>query len=240
VTIEPAISKPFCNLLHFKRDTKKRQDPRVLVVAPLSGHYATLLRDTVRAMLPDHDVYVTDWIDARMVPLDEGYFHFADYVAYVQEFIRCSARTSTSCRSASRRCRCWPPISLMAAADDPAQPRSMTLMGGPIDTRRSPTVGQQLRQDAQPALVRHPRHHSACRANIPATCGASIQASCSTWLRHAMNADRHLNAHIDFYNHLVIGDGESRRGAPQVLRRIQRRDGPAGRVLPGNAATWCS
>src|SRR5471030_683512 len=91
VSEEVAVDKPFCQLLHFKRDLglrKGRADPKVLLVAPLSGHHATLLRDTVRTLLPDHDVYITDWVDARMVPLTIGPFHFDDYVEYVREFIR--------------------------------------------------------------------------------------------------------------------------------------------------------
>ena len=87
VTETVELTQPFCRLVHFER-AARRNDPRVLLVAPLSGHHSTLLRDTVRALLPEHDVYVTDWVDARMVPLAAGAFHLNDYVRYIQEFIR--------------------------------------------------------------------------------------------------------------------------------------------------------
>src|SRR5690606_12329394 len=88
VTVRTAVHKPFCNLIHFERDIsgERASDPRILLVAPLSGHHATLLRDTVRALLPEHDIYVTDWIDARMVPRSEGPFHLHDYVQYIKDF----------------------------------------------------------------------------------------------------------------------------------------------------------
>src|SRR5690554_6710668 len=90
VTVNNVYSKPFCNLVHFQRELppSRPSDPRVLLVAPMSGHHATLLRDTVRALLPNHDIYVTDWVDARMVPQSEGPFHLNDYVHYVQDFLR--------------------------------------------------------------------------------------------------------------------------------------------------------
>ncbi|MBA3903056.1 MAG: polyhydroxyalkanoate depolymerase, partial [Rhodocyclaceae bacterium] len=124
VTETVVVEKPFCNLLHFRRATQ-RNDPKVLLVAPLSGHYATLLRDTVRALLPDHDVYITDWIDARLVPLADGYFHLADYVAYVRDFIRRLAPDVHVISVCQPTVPVMAAISLMAAADDPAQPRSM-------------------------------------------------------------------------------------------------------------------
>ena len=204
---EVVASKPFCNLLRFRREAPLDQ-PKVLLVAPLSGHYATLLRDTVRALLPDHDVYITDWIDARQVPLAEGYFHFADYVAYVQDFLRLLAPGA----HVISVCQPTVPVlaagSLMAAADDPAQPRSMTLMGGPIDTRRSPT---EVNQYAKTRSLRWFDTHVITR--VPLKYPGYMRRVYPGFLQHsgfvAMNPDRHLNAHIDFYNHLVIGDGES-------------------------------
>src|SRR5262249_1549985 len=128
-------------LLHFVKDGAPRQ-PRVIVFAPLSGHHATLLRDTVRALLADHDVWITDWIDAKEIPITEGPFHFDDYVAYVREFIGFVGAGTRDVHSISV-CQPTVPVlagvALMAAAGDKV-PRTLTMMGGPIDTRRSPTT----------------------------------------------------------------------------------------------------
>ena len=204
---EVVESKPFCNLLRFRREASLNH-PKVLVVAPLSGHYATLLRDTVRALLPDHDVYITDWIDARQVPLAEGYFHFADYVAYVQDFIRLLAPDAHVISVCQPTVPVLAAVSLMAAADDPAQPRSMTLMGGPIDTRRSPT---EVNQYAKTRSLRWFDTHVITR--VPLKYPGYMRRVYPGFLQHsgfvAMNPDRHLQAHLDFYNHLVEGDGDS-------------------------------
>src|ERR1051325_6309060 len=137
LAIEPQLvqAKPFCHLLPFPSGKAKRR--KVLVVAPLSGHHATLLRDTVRALLAEHDVWVTDWVNARLVPLSEGPFHLADYVDYVREWI---ALLSPRLHVVSV---CQPTVPVLAAAAlmacrGEAQPLSMVLMGGPIDARRSP------------------------------------------------------------------------------------------------------
>ncbi|HZP67349.1 MAG TPA: polyhydroxyalkanoate depolymerase, partial [Rudaea sp.] len=145
------LAKPFCNLIRFKRYADEqatlkalKADPVVLVVAPLSGHHSTLLRDTVRTLLQDHKVYLTDWVDARMVPVDRGPFHLDDYVAYIQEFIRHIGAERLHVISV---CQPTVPVlaavALMAAAGEPV-PRTLTLMGGPIDTRRSPTEVNDL------------------------------------------------------------------------------------------------
>ena len=204
---EVAAARPFCRLLHFRRDTGWRH-PKVLLVAPLSGHHATLLRDTVFALLPDHDVYVTDWIDARQVPLAEGYFHFADYVATVQDFIRLLSPGLHIVSVCQPTVPVLAAVSLMAAADDPDQPRSMTLMGGPIDTRRAPT---EVNRYAKTRSLRWFDTHVITR--VPLKYPGYMRRVYPGFLQHsgfvAMNADRHLQAHIDFYNHLVEGDGES-------------------------------
>ena len=144
-------AKPFCNLVRFKRfsddvETIKslKEDPTVLVVAPMSGHHATLLRDTVRTLLQDHKVYITDWIDARLVPVEDGEFGLDDYVHYVQEFIRTIGAKDLHVISV---CQPTVPtlgaISLMASAGE-ATPSSMIMMGGPIDARKSPTAVNNL------------------------------------------------------------------------------------------------
>ncbi len=204
---EVVAAKPFCNLLRFRRDTA-RQHPKVLLVAPLSGHHATLLRDTVFALLPDHDVYVTDWIDARLVPLAEGYFHFADYVATMQDFMRQLAPDLHVISVCQPTVPVLAAVSLMAAEDDPARPRSMTLMGGPIDTRRAPT---EVNRYAKTRSLRWFDTHAITR--VPLKYPGYMRRVYPGFLQHAgfvaMNSDRHLQAHIDFYNHLVEGDGES-------------------------------
>jgi len=132
------LEKPFCTLRRFQRHAK-RQDPRVLIVAPLSGHYATLLRDTVAGLLPDHDVYITDWIDAQQVPLAAGRFDLDDNIDHVIEFLHRlgpGVHVLAVCQSAVPTLAA---VALMAVTDDPDQPRSMILMGGLIDTARNPT-----------------------------------------------------------------------------------------------------
>src|SRR5262249_38406310 len=129
---EVVADKPFCRLLHFARDVKSaRHDPHVLVVAPMSGHHATLLRGTVETLLPAHEVYITDWTDARLVPLSAGNFDLADYIDYIIDFLRILGPET----HVIAVCQPSPPVlaatALMAAANDPAAPKSLTLMGGP-------------------------------------------------------------------------------------------------------------
>ena len=155
-------STPFCNLLHFERDETalagKRYDPKVLIVAPMSGHYATLLRGTVKAMLPEHDVYITDWTDARDIPLAMGRFDLDDFIDHVIEFIRVHRPRHARHRrvpaggAGARRGRAHGGDATIRAS----RPR-MTLMGGPIDTRRNPTRRQQARRSALARLVRAQR-----------------------------------------------------------------------------------
>ena len=141
-------STPFGRLLHFKRDetalTGKRYDPKVLIVAPMSGHYATLLRGTVKAMLPDHEVYVTDWVDARDIPLAMGRFDLDDFIDHVIEFIRVLGPDTHVMGVCQPAVPVLAAVAHMASIDDPCQPASMTLMGGPIDTRETPTVVNKL------------------------------------------------------------------------------------------------
>ncbi|HZA96499.1 MAG TPA: polyhydroxyalkanoate depolymerase, partial [Burkholderiaceae bacterium] len=147
VVEEVVIEKPFCRLLHFRREfgskssakAGKRSDPTVLIVAPLSGHHATLLRDTVRTLLPNHDLYITDWINARMVPVAAGPFHLDDYVDYVIEFIRHLGPDVHVISVCQPTVPVLAAVSLMASNKDPKLPRTMTMMGGPIDPRRNPT-----------------------------------------------------------------------------------------------------
>ncbi len=213
VEIEVALDKPFCKLIRFRRRLERpRNDPKVLLVAPLSGHHATLLRDTVRALLAEHEVWVTDWVDARMVPLTAGAFHLADYVEYVREFIRHLSEGKRSDLHVISVCQPTVPvlaaISLMADRGEGEAPRTMTMMGGPIDARKSPTAVNNL-------AVKKPiswfEHNVIQR--VPQKYPGFMRRVYPGFLQHlgfvAMNPDRHLNAHWDYYNHLLVGDGDS-------------------------------
>ena len=203
--LEIAAEKPFCRLIHFRQAAAKRH--KVLLVAPLSGHHATLLRDTVRSLLPEHDVWVTDWVDARMVPLSAGPFHLDDYVAYIREWI---ALLSPQVHVISV---CQPTVPVLAAvslmaAHGEAQPATMVMMGGPIDARRSPTAVNNL------ALKKpYSWFEQNVIERVPAKYPGYMRQVYPGFLQHlgfvAMNPDRHFKAHWDYFNHLMLGDGES-------------------------------
>ena len=200
------MTRPFCNLVHFERDlpTRRARDPRVLLVAPMSGHHATLLRDTVRALLPSHDVYVTDWIDARMVPLASGAFHLDDYVRYVQEFIRHLGPDVNVISVCQPTVPVLAAISLMASSGD-VQPRSMVMMGGPIDPRQSPTQVNNLATTKPYSWFENQVIHV-----VPPPYAGAGRSVYPGFLQHAgfmaMNPDRHLKSHYDFYLDLLRGD----------------------------------
>ncbi|ETH88436.1 intracellular poly[D(-)-3-hydroxybutyrate] depolymerase [Bordetella pertussis STO1-CHOC-0018] len=177
----------------------------MLLVAPLSGHHATLLRDTVRALLPAHDVYVTDWVDARMVPQDAGPFHLDDYVRYIQAFLRHLGPDTHVISVCQPTVPVLAAISLMASANDPCQPRSMVMMGGPIDPRESPTQVNRLATTKPYAWFESQLIHA-----VPAPYPGAGRRVYPGFLQHAgfmaMNPDRHLKSHYDFYLDLLRGD----------------------------------
>ncbi|MFZ6742747.1 polyhydroxyalkanoate depolymerase [Undibacterium sp. JH2W] len=208
-----AVIKPFCKLLHFKKvlsdkDLSKLNQPKVLLVAPLSGHHSTLLRDTVRGLLPKHDVYITDWTDARMVPLSAGPFHLHDYIYYVQDFIHFLGEGTHVISVCQPTVPVLAAISLMATAKDPLLPKTMTLMGGPIDPRKSPTQVNNLATEKKFSWFENTVIYSV-PANYPGY-GRKVYPG---FLQHtgfvAMNPDRHAQSHWDFYQHLIQGDDES-------------------------------
>lgn len=209
VTVDPVLQKPFCNLIHFKRalPAGRSADPRVLLVAPLSGHHATLLRDTVRALLPAHEVYVTDWIDARMVPTKQGPFHLDDYVYYVRDFLRWLGADTHVISVCQPTVPVMAAVSLMAADDDPCQPRSMVMMGGPIDARQSPTQVNRLATTKPYSWFEDTVIH-----RVPGRYPGAGRRVYPGFLQHAgfvaMNPDRHLKSHYDFYLDLLRGDDE--------------------------------
>ena len=202
---EIVLKKPFCNLVHFK--SRSANARKVLVVAPLSGHYATLLRDTVRTLLAEHDVWVSDWINARLVPITDGPFHLADYVDYVRDWIRMLSPDVHVISVCQPTVPVLAAVSLMAAKGD-AQPRTMTMMGGPIDARRSPTAVNNLARHKPYSWF---EQHVIER--VPPKYPGYMRRVYPGFLQHlgfvAMNPDRHLSAHIDYYHKLVAGDGDS-------------------------------
>ena len=207
VNEEILLTKPFCRLLHFRRDTNRR-DPKVLVVAPMSGHYATLLRGTVEALLPEHDVHITDWTDAREVPLALGNFDLDDYVDYIVEFCRYLGPDVHVIAVCQPSVPVMAAAALMAEAKDPRQPRSITLMGGPIDTRQSPTVPNDLAMRNSMMWFRQ-----NVITNVPFGYAGAMRRVYPGFLQLtsfiSMNFDRHVNAHMRQFEHLIKGDDDN-------------------------------
>ncbi|BCP55959.1 hypothetical protein K32_45760 [Kaistia sp. 32K] len=209
VTEETVWQRPFCNLLHFQRALETpRRDPKLLIVAPMSGHYATLLRGTVEAMLPRHEVYITDWIDARMVPLSDGSFDLDDYIDYLVEMLHFLGEDVHVIGVCQPAVPVIAAAALMEAAGDRFAPRSMTLMGGPIDTRINPTAvnelatGKSLDWFRDNVVMKVPFPHPGVMRDVyPGFLQLSGFMS--------MNLDRHVTAHQDLFKHLVAGDGDS-------------------------------
>ena len=208
------VTKPFCRLLRFKRFTDDatalaamKGQPTVLVVAPLSGHHATLLRDTVRNLLQHHKVLITDWTDARMVPVEEGPFHLDDYIAYVQDFIRLLGPDVHVISVCQPTVPVLAAISLMASGGE-ATPRSMTMRGGPIDARRSPTTVNNLATNKSIHWFENNVIH-----RVPLNYPGSGRRVYPGFLQHtgfvAMNPDRHATSHYDYFLDLIRGDEDS-------------------------------
>lgn len=203
---EAAHVTPFGTLLHFKKDVESEQ-PRVLLVAPLSGHFATLLRSTVKTMLPEHDVYITDWHNVRDVPVSAGRFGFDEYIEHIISFLEVMGE------GAHVLSVCQPCVAVLAAAavmaqgNHPCQPRSMTLMAGPIDTRVNPTKVNEL-ANSKPIswfennlIARVPfRYAGAYRKVYPGFVQLAAFMS--------MNIERHVKAHRELYDNLANGEHE--------------------------------
>ena len=214
VAVEEEIiwQKPFCRLIHFKRDLPAQAErQKLLIVAPMSGHYATLLRGTVAAFLPHRDVYITDWSNARMVPKTTARFDLDDYIDYLVEICQ-RLRADGSALHTIGVCQPAVPliaaVAVMEAENDPKVPTTMTLMGGPIDTRRSPTAVNQLAEKRGSAWFR-----DNCVFPVPYPYPGFGRMVYPGFLQlsgfMAMNIDRHVDAHVEMFNHLVKGDGES-------------------------------
>jgi poly(3-hydroxybutyrate) depolymerase len=215
VTVREEIvwQMPFCNLVNFKKDLPAKSKPqtKLLMVAPMSGHYATLLKGTVQEMLPDYDVYVTDWNDAREVPLSAGPFDLDDYadtLIAMMHHLNARVHIMAVCQPSVP---VMAAVSLMSTAGDPLVPLSMVLMGGPIDTQRNPTAVNKLAQEKgskwlQDNMIMHVTggHVGAGREVYPGF------MQLGSFL--AMNADRHLKAHKELYQSMVDGEeGDAER-----------------------------
>ncbi len=211
ISEEVVLEKPFCRLLHFNRDEKvcgKRYDPKVLIVAPMSGHYATLLRGTVKAMIQEHNTYITDWIDAREVSIYDGEFGFEDYVDYLIEFIRYLGPNTHVIAVCQPSVPCLVAAAVMGAADDPCAPASLTMMGGPIDTRRNPTAVNELAGKKSIAWF-----ENNVITHVPFPQRGFMRPVYPGYIQltgfMTMNLDRHISAHQKMFDHLVKGDCDS-------------------------------
>lgn len=218
ITPTTLLQKDFCNLVHFKRENmiadagkgkrKPKDFPKLLIVAPYSGHYATLLRDTVRAMLVDHDVYITDWDNARDVPVYKGTFTLEEYIEYLMEFVQFINDDLHMIAVCQPAVPVLAMTALLAQAKSPHQPKSITLMGGPIDTRRAPTAINKLSKERplewfeKHIVGRVPYYYAGSfRRVIP---GFIILAGFMN-----LNLERHAKAPRTLFNHLVKGDADS-------------------------------
>jgi poly(3-hydroxybutyrate) depolymerase len=211
VHITSVWQRPFCRLLHFERALEHvphRPQPRVLIVAPMSGHYPTLLRGTVEAFLPNHDVYITDWADARNVPLSEGPFDLDDYIEYLISILHVLGGNTHVIAVCQPSVPVMAAVALMEAVDDPYVPNSIVLMGGPIDTRINPTAVNTLAEERgidwfrRNVITKVPFPHPGMMRDVyPGFLQLNGFVS--------MNLDRHIEAHRNLFMHLVKGDGDS-------------------------------
>jgi len=206
--------RPFCRLVHFEKTLVRsgkamaNSGSKVFVVAPMSGHHATLLRDTVKRLLCDHDVYITDWLDARMVPLIEGAFHLHDYVSYVQEFIRTLGPGVNVISVCQPTVPVLAAVSLMASDDEPTQPTTMIMMGGPIDPRECPTAVNNLATKNSYKWFERNMIYT-----VPQRYPGYLRKVYPGFLQYAgfiaMNPSRHATSHYDYFEHLLIGEDQS-------------------------------
>lgn len=208
VTEDIVARKPFGQLKHFKRDVAGRSDPRVLIIAPMSGHYATLLRGTVERLLPSHEVYITDWRDAKKVPMSDGHFDFNDYIDYIIEFAGIVGPGSHMLAVCQPAVPAYAAIAIMSADNNPATPLTLTMMGGPVDTRKAPTSVDDLATERpfawfeQNVVARVPDvHPGAGRKVYPGFLQLAGFMS--------MNLANHMNSHWEMFKHLVAGDDDS-------------------------------
>lgn len=206
VTERVVLELPFCKLTRFERPGREAE-PKVLLFAPLSGHYATLLRETVRGLMAEHDVYVTDWVNARDVPLSAGRFGLDDYVAYAIEFMRFLGPELHVMAVCQPTVPVLAAVALMSSTGDDAVPRTLTLMGGPIDPRESPTQVNTLATERDFAWFEDNLIHT-----VPQGFAGAGRRVYPGFLQHlafvSMNPDRHARSHQDFFFDLIKGDDD--------------------------------
>ena len=204
---EIVLRKPFGQLKHFRRKGIEG-GPRLLIVAPMSGHYATLLRGTVERMLPGHDVYITDWRDAKLVPVEAGRFDLDDYIDYLIEFMEHLGPGAHMLAVCQPSVPAYAAAAIMSADGNPARPRTLTMMGGPIDTRKAPTAVNTLATERP-----HSWFQQNVIATVPFTYPGAGRRVYPGFLQLAgfmtMNLGNHLISHWEMFKHLVAGDGES-------------------------------
>ncbi|GHF22419.1 esterase [Kordiimonas sediminis] len=207
VTEEIVSRKPFGQLKHFKRQGSPA-DPRILVVAPMSGHFATLLRGTVEALLPDHNVYITDWRDARDIPVVDGSFTLDDYVAYIIDWLADLGPNTHILAVCQPSVPVYAAVSLMEAEEHPCTPPTMTLMGGPVDTRNSPTEVNTLATTRPLSWF-----EENVITTVPLPNAGFMRRVYPGFLQLAgfmtMNLGDHVDKHQELFEHLIVGDGES-------------------------------
>lgn len=202
-----ALTKVFGRLLHFEKATPVKQK-KLLIVAPLSGHYATLLRGTVEGFLPHYDVYITDWRNAQDVPLPQGNFDLDDYINYVMEFIRFLGKDTHVMAVCQPAVPVMAAVSIMNSEKDPYAPASMILIGGPIDARKNPT---QVNLHADQKSIEWFRHNVITRVpiNYPGAFRPVYPGFIQLTGFMSLNMDKHIGSHMDLFQHLVKGDGDS-------------------------------
>jgi poly(3-hydroxybutyrate) depolymerase len=208
---EVVAEKTFCKLLRFRRDESvvgRRNDPKVLIVAPMSGHYATLLRGTVEAMVAEHEVYITDWADARTVPLYAGRFDLNDYIDYIIDFLHFLGPNTNLMAVCQPSVPALAATAVMAARDDACAPTALVLMGGPIDTRRNPTAVNELARD-KPIEWFERNVISQVPFPNPGFMRSVYPGFIQLTGFMTMNLDRHVNAHVELFKNLVKGDRDS-------------------------------
>jgi poly(3-hydroxybutyrate) depolymerase len=202
------LEKPFGALRHFRRAGLPKDAPRLLIVAPMSGHYATLLRGTVARMAENHEVWVTDWVDAKMVPIEAGHFDLDDYIDYLIEFLRFTGTGTHVLAVCQPSVPAFAATAIMGADNDPCRPATLTLMGGPVDTRASPTSVNDV-------AVRRPLGWFANNviATVPLNYPGAGRPVYPGFLQLAgflsMNLESHMLSHYEMFKHLTLGDQES-------------------------------
>jgi poly(3-hydroxybutyrate) depolymerase len=206
VSREVAIQRTYCHLLHFRRHTR-REDPRLLIVAPLSGHYATLLRGTVETLLPNHDVYITDWQDCRMIPVSADRFNLNDYVDYLVDFLHYLGPNTHVMAVCQPSVPVMAAVSIMSGWGDLCTPPSMTLIGGPVDTRKNPTAVNELATSHSLEWF-----EKNVITTVPFPYPGVTREVYPGFLQLtnfiSMNLDRHMDSLGQLFDHLVAGDDE--------------------------------